>query len=69
MATPSTQCDWKVVEDGDPKHSMCCYATNDFFIENDIERVLDNTPCGDVKTPDKKPKAYQATRPTTAAST
>jgi hypothetical protein len=33
---------WMVVEDGDPKHSMRCYATNDFFVEKVIKRVLEH---------------------------
>ena len=39
-----------MVEDGDPKHSMRCYAVNEFFEENEIQRVLDNTPCEQVYT-------------------
>ena len=35
-----------IVEDGDPKHSMHCRKTNEWFCNNGLEykRVLDNQP-------------------------
>ena len=37
---------YMIVEDGDPKHSMHCAKTNDWFCDNGLEykRVLDNSP-------------------------
>jgi hypothetical protein len=37
---------YMIVEDGDPKHSMHCHKTNEWFCNNGLEykRVLDNQP-------------------------
>ena len=67
---------FRIVEDGDPKHSMRCCKTNEWFEANGLgdKRVLTNIPCDDDKTTftakiprSDPPRFHQVTRRKTTA--